>query len=50
MNDKLLFLDFIVSANDIHVNEDKVLAIRDWPALKTVSEVCSFHKLATFFR
>jgi len=48
MNDKLLFLGFIVSADDMHVNEDKVQAIRDWSTLKTVSERRSFHRLATF--
>jgi len=49
MNDKLLFLGFIVGADNIHVNEDKVQAIRDWSALKTVSERRSFHGLPTFY-
>lgn len=50
MMDKLLFLGFFVGADDIHVNEEKVRAIKDWLVPKTVSEVCSFHELATLYR
>jgi hypothetical protein len=45
----LLFLGFVVSTDGIKVNEEKIRAIRDWPTPKNVSEVCSFHGLATFF-
>ena len=48
--DKLLFLGYVVSVYEIHVDEDKVHAIREWPTLKTVSDVRSFHGLATFYR
>ena len=37
--DKLLFLGYLVSANGIHVDEDKVRAVREWPTPKTVSDV-----------
>jgi len=36
--------------NCIEMDEEKVKAIRDWPALKLVGEVTSFHGLASFYR
>jgi len=32
MTTTLIFLDFVVSSQGIYVNEEKVKAIRDWPA------------------
>ena len=45
----LYFLGFVVSAKEVHMDEEKVRAIKEWPTPKTVSEVRSFHGLASFY-
>ncbi|KAG7593973.1 Integrase catalytic core [Arabidopsis thaliana x Arabidopsis arenosa] len=47
--DNLVFLGFVVSADGVKVDEEKVKAIKEWPSPKTVGEVRSFHGLAGFY-
>ncbi|KAL4282658.1 hypothetical protein GQ457_16G018760 [Hibiscus cannabinus] len=47
--DQLIFLGFVVSAQGIHVDDEKVKAIREWPTPTSICEVISFHGLASFY-
>ncbi|XP_048628610.1 uncharacterized protein LOC125575724 [Brassica napus] len=47
--DNLVFLGFVVSADGVKVDQEKVKAIQEWPIPKTISEVRSFHGLAGFY-
>ncbi|KAI0507461.1 hypothetical protein KFK09_013586 [Dendrobium nobile] len=44
------FLGFIISADGVRVDPQKVKAITDWPTPKSFFDVRSFHGLANFYR
>jgi len=47
---QVLFLGFIVFAQGISADADKVRAIRECPERKTLTKTRSFHRLAHFYR
>ena len=48
--DKLVFLGYVVGAQGIQVDEEKVCAIQEWSSPTSVSNVRSFHGLASFYQ
>ena len=46
----VVFLGFIVSSEGISVDMKKVEAIKEWPIPRSITQVRSFHGLASFYR
>ena len=45
-----MFLGFVVSAQGIQVDEEKICVIQEWLSPMSVGHVCSFHRLSSFYR
>jgi hypothetical protein len=50
MRTQLIYLGFVISANELKMDPEKIKAIKDWPSPKSVFEVRSFHGFASFYR
>ncbi|XP_071918888.1 uncharacterized protein [Coffea arabica] len=47
---EFVFLGFVISAQGMKVDDQKVKAIQEWPTPRSVGDVWSFHGLAGFYR
>lgn len=47
---EVLFLGYVISHRGLEVDTSKVDAIRQWPTPNSISDVRSFHGLASFYR
>ena len=50
MTDKVIFLGFVVFAQGVSADPQKIQAIIEWTKPKNIREVRSFHELAIFYR
>jgi hypothetical protein len=50
MKTELIYLGFVISADKLRMDLDKVEVIKNCPSPKSIFEVSSFHGLASFYQ
>ena len=50
MQEEIVYLGFVISADGLKIDPKKVKAILEWPTPKNVGEVRLFHCVASFYR
>jgi hypothetical protein len=50
MKIEIIYLGFVISADKLRMDPDKVEVIKNWPSPKSIFEVRIFHGLASFYR
>lgn len=48
MTSNLIFIGYIIVADGIKVDEDKIKAIKEWEIPQNIHDICNFHDLASF--
>jgi hypothetical protein len=50
MKTDLIYLGFVIFADKLRMDPNKVEVIKNWPSPKSIFEVRSFHGLASFYQ
>ncbi|XP_024177783.1 uncharacterized protein LOC112183652 [Rosa chinensis] len=50
LTESLVFLGYVISAEGIKVDSNKITAILEWPTPKSIHDIRSFHGLASFYQ
>jgi hypothetical protein len=50
LQESLVFLGFVISTEGVKMDLENVRAILEWPGPRIITEVISFHGLATFYQ